>query len=43
MLVEMMLVGLVVFVVLGLRWLAEAEQRQVVRETRSGPLGDLRS
>jgi cytochrome c oxidase assembly factor CtaG len=28
MLVEMMLIGAAVFVVLGLRWLAEAERRQ---------------
>jgi putative membrane protein len=34
MLVEMMLVSLIVFVVLGLEWLAESERRQVLREPR---------
>ncbi len=34
MLVEMMFVGAVVFVVLGLRWLGEAEQRQRRLEAR---------
>ena len=36
MLVEMMLVGAVVFVVLGLRWLEEAERRQQRLEARAG-------
>jgi putative membrane protein len=36
MLVEMMLVGAVVFVVLGLRWLEEAERRQQRVEARAG-------
>jgi len=34
MLVEMMLVGTIVFVVLGLRWLEESEQRQRRLEAR---------
>jgi putative membrane protein len=34
MLVEMMLVGAIVFVVLGLRWLGEAERRQLRLDTR---------
>jgi putative membrane protein len=38
MLVEMMLVGAVVFVLVGLRWLAEAEVRQLRRDAR-GDLG----
>jgi putative membrane protein len=36
MLVEMMLVGAVVFVVLGLRWIEEAERRQQRLEARAG-------
>jgi putative membrane protein len=35
MLVEMMLVGAIVFVVLGLRWLGEAERRQLRLDTES--------
>jgi cytochrome c oxidase assembly factor CtaG len=34
MLLEMMLVGVVVFVVVGLDWLADSERRQLLAETR---------
>ena len=34
MLLEMMLVGAVVFVLAGLDWLADAERRQVLGEAR---------
>jgi hypothetical protein len=36
MLLEMMFVGSVVFVVLGLRWLEDAERRQQRLEARAG-------
>jgi putative membrane protein len=36
MLVEMMLVGVVVFVLTGLDWLADSERRQLLREAREG-------